>query len=166
MPCSPLSFRFFSPRLSAEIVNRRSSTTILLLLVTLSLAACSGPGGSVRIAAPNPGAPSTTVSADTARTGRPMTAVPPWNFMSLSTAAVDTFLQEHPTYDGRGVIVLVFDTGVDPSIPGLQKTTTGATKVIDAIDFSRSNVVKFDRAVASNGGGAQSVSSQQYGVKL
>ncbi|MBC8144661.1 MAG: S8 family serine peptidase [bacterium] len=86
--------------------------------------------------------------------------------MSLSTAGVDTFLLEHPTYDGRGVIVLVFDTGVDPSIPGVQKTTTGATKVIDAIDFSRSNVVKFDRAVASNGGGAQSVSSEQLGVRL
>ena len=78
--------------------------------------------------------------------------------MSLSTAGVDTFLLEHPTYDGRGVVVLIFDTGADPSIAGLQRTSTGAPKMIDAIDFSRSNVVTFERASASSGGGAQSVS--------
>jgi subtilisin family serine protease len=66
--------------------------------------------------------------------------------MSLSTAGVDSFLLQHPTYDGRGVLLLIFDTGVDMSIPGLQKTSTGLPKVIDAIDFSGSNVVPFERA--------------------
>jgi tripeptidyl-peptidase II len=50
--------------------------------------------------------------------------------MSLSTAGVDSFLLQHPTYDGRGVLLLIFDTGVDMSIPGLQKTSTGLPKVI------------------------------------
>ncbi len=67
--------------------------------------------------------------------------LPPWNFMSLSTAGIDTFLLDHPTYDGRGVVVLIFDTGIDPSIPGLQRTSTGAPKVIDLVDVSGSNLV-------------------------
>lgn len=89
------------------------------------------------------------IAATTALAQRPGDSVaavpyfPPWNFMSLSTAAVDTFLVEHPTYDGRGVMVLIFDTGIDPSIPGLQQTSTGSPKVVDLVDVSGSNVVKF-----------------------
>jgi subtilisin family serine protease len=86
--------------------------------------------------------------------------------MSLSTAGVDTFLIEHPTYDGRGVVVLVFDTGVDPSIAGLERTSTGLPKVIDAIDFSRSNVVAFQKAVPSGTGGAQSLSAPGSAVRV
>lgn len=71
--------------------------------------------------------------------------------MSLSTAAVDTFLVEHPTYDGRGVMVLIFDTGIDPSIPGLQETSTGSPKVVDLVDVSGSNVVKFVPARLEDG---------------
>lgn len=80
--------------------------------------------------------------------------LPPWNFMSLSTTGVDTFLLRHPTYDGRGVVILIFDTGVDMSIPGLEKTSTGEVKVIDAIDFSNSNVVRFSPAKMQDGGAA------------
>ena len=72
--------------------------------------------------------------------------LPPWNFMSLSTAGIDTFLLDHPTYDGRGVLVLIFDTGIDPSILGLQRTSTGAPKVIDLVDVSGSNVIDFYEA--------------------
>lgn len=63
--------------------------------------------------------------------------------MSLSTAGIDSFLLEHPTWDGRGVMVLIFDTGIDPSIPGLQQTSTGEQKVVDLVDVSGSNVVSF-----------------------
>jgi tripeptidyl-peptidase-2 len=86
--------------------------------------------------------------------------------MSLSTSGADTFLLEHPTYDGRGVVILVFDTGVDPSIAGLQRTSTGLPKVIDAIDFSRSNVVGFERATLTGSGDTRVASLAREGIRL
>jgi tripeptidyl-peptidase-2 len=57
-------------------------------------------------------------------------------FLSLSNTGVAEFLKIHPEYDGRGTIILILDTGVDMGIEGLQKTSTGETKVIDVRDFT------------------------------
>ncbi len=57
-------------------------------------------------------------------------------FLSLSNTGVAEFHKMHPEYDGRGTIILILDTGVDMGIEGLQKTSTGKTKVIDAEDFT------------------------------
>ena len=59
-----------------------------------------------------------------------------WTQLSLSTCQVDKFLAERPASDGRGVVIAVLDTGVEPSIPGLTKTPDGKTKVIDLQDFT------------------------------
>ena len=56
--------------------------------------------------------------------------------LSLRSAGVDRFAAAHPTYDGRGVVIGVLDTGVDPAIPGLITTSTGSPKVIEVRDFS------------------------------
>ncbi|MCP4246563.1 MAG: S8 family serine peptidase [bacterium] len=59
-----------------------------------------------------------------------------WTQLSLSTCKVDAFLAARPESDGRGVVIAVLDTGVDPSIPGLIRTPDGQVKVVDVQDFS------------------------------
>ena len=72
-----------------------------------------------------------------------------WSLLSLSTCGVDQFLAEHPTYDGRGVLIIILDTGVDVGIPGLTKTSTGETKIIEVRDFSGEGDVPVERAILS-----------------
>ena len=59
-----------------------------------------------------------------------------WSFLPLSATHADEFVRDHPTYDGRGVIIYVFDTGVDPGVTGLLTTSEGTRKVIDVRDYS------------------------------
>lgn len=61
------------------------------------------------------------------------------------------FLEQHPTWDGRGVVVAVFDTGVDPGAPGLRITSDGRPKVIDVIDGTGCGDVLMQRAVEPDG---------------
>jgi subtilisin family serine protease len=56
--------------------------------------------------------------------------------MPLRSTGVDVFRTAHPTYDGRGVLIAILDSGIDPNVPGLITTSTGAPKVIELRDFS------------------------------
>jgi tripeptidyl-peptidase II len=69
-----------------------------------------------------------------------------YQFLSRDTVQATDFTKKHPTWDGRGVVVAILDTGVDPSVPGLRKTSTGKLKVIGARDFSGEGDVKLKKA--------------------
>ena len=58
------------------------------------------------------------------------------DWLALSATRIDAFRQAHPTWDGRGVLIGILDTGIDPSVAGLLTTSTGERKVLDLRDFS------------------------------
>ena len=62
-------------------------------------------------------------------------------WMPVASTGADRFLREHPTYDGRGVLIAILDTGVDPAVPGLLTTSTGQPTVVDVRDFSDEGLV-------------------------
>src|SRR2546425_11499170 len=120
-------------------------------LLSLVGAACGGAGARSAPApapapspAPGPTAPP-TVSASPepadATAGGVEPALPPAiaymsGLMPLRSTGVEQFRAKHPTYDGRGVLMAILDTGVDPAVPGLIVTSAGAPKILDLRDFS------------------------------
>lgn len=66
-------------------------------------------------------------------------------WMALSSTGADDFVAKYPDFDGRGVLIGILDTGIDPSIPGLTKTSTGDPKVLDMRDFSGEGAVPLAR---------------------
>ncbi|MEP7326891.1 MAG: S8 family serine peptidase [Gemmatimonadota bacterium] len=56
--------------------------------------------------------------------------------MPLFSTGIPEFLRLHPTYDGRGVLIAILDSGIDAGVRGLDSTSTGERKVLDLRDFS------------------------------
>src|SRR5437867_2912135 len=116
-------------------------------LLSLVGAACGGAVARPAPApspAPGPTAPPTVSAspepADATAAGVDPALPPAIAYMSglmpLRSTGVEQFRAKHPTYDGRGVLVAILDTGVDPAVPGLIVTSAGAPKILDLRDFS------------------------------
>lgn len=84
------------------------------------------------------------------QTGSPVRSQQEALIPKRETGVLD-FLKKHPEFDGRGTVIAVFDTGVDPAAAGLQKTSTGERKIVDVIDATGSGDVDTSH-VASPGG--------------
>eukprot|EP00040_Diaphanoeca_grandis_P014614 m.74252 g.74252 ORF g.74252 m.74252 type:complete len:1245 (+) comp24642_c0_seq1:95-3829(+) len=56
------------------------------------------------------------------------------NMVPKSETKAINFLEEHPHHNGKGILVAVFDTGVDPGASGLQTTPHGDRKMVSIVD--------------------------------
>jgi len=69
------------------------------------------------------------------------------DLLTRDEVGASAWTKAHPTWDGRGVVIAVLDTGVDPSVPGLTALPTGdGPKVIETRDFSGQGHVALQRA--------------------
>lgn len=80
--------------------------------------------------------PPPVAPADGAKRSLPPEEAAQRGLMPLASTGVPEFAQALPQADGRGVLIAILDSGIDPSVPGLQRTTDGTPKLLDARDFS------------------------------
>jgi subtilisin family serine protease len=65
--------------------------------------------------------------------------------MPLAATGIDRFRRRHPDWDGRGVLIAILDSGIDPGAAGLARTPTGDPKILDLRDFSGEGRVALGR---------------------
>ena len=124
-----------------------------LAAVLLSSCATAGRGPLPTAPAPAaagaaPLAPAPAVADNTAPKSREPVAPPQLAYrlglMPLAGTGADVWRIAHPAYDGRGVLIAILDSGVDPGVAGLQSTTTGGEKILDLRNFSGDGDVALD----------------------
>jgi len=81
--------------------------------------------------------PPATPAADPVQVAPPDANTPAENaYMPTRDVGSPQFVAANPTYDGRGVVVGILDSGVTLDHPGLATTSTGARKIRDWVTFT------------------------------
>ena len=117
-------------------------TRSIVAVVALAVgAACASTKPLTKPTQPKPSMQPPLAAVPSDATNTPGPAVDPavaymLGLMPLRSTGVDAFRAQHPTYDGRGVLIAILDSGIDPGVPGLIATSTGAPKIIELRDFS------------------------------
>ncbi|KAK3220700.1 hypothetical protein Dsin_014670 [Dipteronia sinensis] len=75
------------------------------------------------------------------------------SLMPKTEIAADRFIESQPEFDGRGVIIAIFDSGVDPTAAGLQVTSDGKPKILDVIDCTGSGDIDTSTVVKADSDG-------------
>jgi subtilisin family serine protease len=135
------------------------------LAALLAVAACSraqvavAPApepASVVATAPGPSAPAPTPAPSAPPPERrpiaPAVIAQRLGLMPLASTGVPEFRRAHPTYDGRGVLIAILDSGIDADVLGLQTTTTGERKLLDLREFSGEGDVPLEPVTPSADG--------------
>ncbi len=139
-------------RSSRVMIARRQLPVVGLAVFALS---CATAGPSLE--------PATTARADRNLAPADRLAVAPrqqsvqpmlaklLGYMPLHTTGVDVFRMRNPTFDGRGVLIAILDSGIDVGVPGLQTGPTGGQKVLDLRDFSDEARITLQAVVVQQG---------------
>jgi len=69
-----------------------------------------------------------------------------WTFLDTERIGAKSFINKYPNFDGKDVVIIILDTGVDMGVLGLDQLPSGDVKVIDAQDFSGEGDVFFEKA--------------------
>lgn len=107
--------------------------SLLALVIAGSAAAQGAPPDLTRVKARTPVAPPA------------LARVRGW--MPLGATGIPGFLAAHPQWDGRGVLIAILDSGIDPGAAGLGTTPTSAPKILDLRDFSGEGAIPLLPAV-------------------
>ena len=60
-----------------------------------------------------------------------------FTLLPRETSYTKPFFDKYPEYNGKGVTIFVMDTGIEPTLAGLDKNPDGSTKVVDVYDASQ-----------------------------
>lgn len=120
--------------------------------LALALAGCATAGGPQGPEAPVPSVTATPAGPAPAPRPAPSDAAPSspkprspvapaptammLGLMPLEATGVAAWHAAHPQWDGRGVLIGILDSGVDPGVAGLDLTSTGQPKILDLRNFS------------------------------